>query len=160
MPNHEIGETEAEEELTAEYRQLLLSTKVWTQAIRRLEGERARLLDAVDAAQPDLRSSIELRLLKIDHEIAVYEICMDRVHERAELCEGVESPLVSERRERFYRLMRGLAKAGNDRAGLKHRDAYIGCVEGEEGWSPERWAAEMEAVTLDARKQLVAAIGA
>ena len=165
MPNteaaeFEVAETESMEKLSAEYRQFLLSRKVWTQAIHRLETERTRLLERVDVSQPDLRNRDWLRLLQIEHEVAMYEICLDRVHERAELCEGVESPEIAERRERFYRLMRGLAKAGNDRAGMKHRDAYIGCVEGEQGWSPERWASEMEAVALEARKQLVAAIAA
>ena len=146
------------EELTAEFREFLLSRKVWTQALRRLDGERKRLLQVVDVAKPKPQSSVWIRLMQIEHETAMYEICLDRAHERAELIEGIETPQVSERRERFYRLMRGLAKAGNERAEMGGWEPTIGVTEGHEGWTPDRWVAGMQTVASEARKLLVATI--
>ena len=146
------------EELTAEFREFLLARKVWTQALQRLDKERKRLLKAVDAGKTDTKSTLWIRLMQIEHETAMYEICLDRAHERAELIEGIETPEVVQRRERFYRLMRGLAKAGNERADMGTRELPIGCVEGQEGWTPDHWVAGMQSVASEARKLLVATI--
>ena len=75
---------EPRQEASPELRDLLLSRKVWTQAIERLGREKGRLTEVAEVAEPEASNRVRLRLAQIDHETAMYEICIDRVQERAE----------------------------------------------------------------------------
>ena len=101
----------------SEAENLALYRKVWRKTIDRLRQERLKLLAVVRGGNDPERKST-LRLMQIAHEMEMFEMCIDRANERLELLEGRVDPEREVQRERYLRLMAGLAKASNDAADL------------------------------------------
>jgi hypothetical protein len=128
----------------SEAENLQLYRKVWRQTIQRLRQERLKLL-AVVRGGADLERSSTLRLMQIAHELEMFEMCIDRANERLEMLEGRVDPEHEVQRERYLRLMAGLAKASNDAADLGiSRDYFdIGGEKVTESDWQDRWENEL-----------------
>jgi hypothetical protein len=123
---------------------LELYRKVWRQALLRLRQERLRLL-AVVRGGGDTERKATLRLMQIAHELEMFEMCIDRANERLEMLEGRVDPEREVQRERYLRLMAGLAKASNDAADLGlSRDYFdFSGEEVDENGLRDRWECEL-----------------
>jgi len=123
---------------------LELYRKVWRLTILRLRQERLKLLALVrGGADPERK--VTLRLMQIAHEMEMFEMCIDRANERLELLEDRVDPEREVQRERYLRLMAGLAKASNDAADLGiSRDYFDFGGQKQEGneWE-DRWESEL-----------------
>ena len=130
--------------VNTEAEKLELYRKVWRQAILRLRQERLKLL-AVVRGGADTDRQATLRLMQIAHELEMFEMCIDRANERLELLEGRLNPEHEVQRERYLRLMAGLAKASNDAADLGlSRDYFDFGGEGvDENGIRDRWESEL-----------------
>ena len=128
----------------SETENLGLYRKVWRQTIERLRQERLKLL-AVVRVETDPERKVVLRLMQVAHELEMFEMCIDRANERLELLEGRVDAEHEVQRERYLRLMAGLAKASNDAADLGISRDYFdfgGQKEEEHAWG-ERWESEL-----------------
>jgi len=128
----------------SEAENLQLYRKVWRQTIQRLRQERLKLLIIVRGGS-DLERKATLRLMQIAHEVEMYEMCIDRANERLEVLEGRTDPEREVQRERYLRLMAGLAKASNDAADLGISRDYLdlgGATQEESPWE-DRWESEL-----------------
>lgn len=123
---------------------LELYRKVWRQAIERLRHERLKQLVVVRTGT-DHESKAKLRLMQIAHELEMFEMCIDRANERLEILEGHVDPEREVQRERYLRLMAGLAKASNDAADLGiSRDYFdFGSQALEDASFGEQWESEL-----------------
>jgi hypothetical protein len=125
---------------------LQLYRKVWRQALLRLRQERLKLL-AVVRSGADTERKATLRLMQIAHELEMFEMCIDRANERLELLEGRVDPEREVQRERYLRLMAGLAKASNDAADLGLSRNYFDfggeTAEVDENGLRDRWESEL-----------------
>jgi hypothetical protein len=138
---------------------LELYRKVWRQTILRLRQERLKLL-AVVRAGADPERKITLRLMQIAHEMEMFEMCIDRANERLEALEGRVDPEREVQRERYLRLMAGLAKASNDAADLGiGRDYFdFGSQKQEDDEWEDRWESELGNIASDELRSLAGTI--
>ncbi len=128
----------------SEAENLGLYRKVWRQTIQRLRQERLRLLTDLRSG-PDPERKATLRLMQIAHELEMFEMCIDRANERLEVLEGRVDPEREVQRERYLRLMAGLAKASNDAADLGISRDYLdigGAKQADHEWD-YRWESEL-----------------
>jgi hypothetical protein len=128
----------------SEAENLELYRKVWRQTIQRLRQERLKLLIVVRGGDDHERRAT-LRLMQIAHEMEMFEMCIDRANERLELLEGRTDPEREVQRERYLRLMAGLAKASNDAADLGISRDYFdigGEKQTESEWG-DQWENEL-----------------
>jgi len=127
-----------------EVENLELYRKVWRQTILRLRQERLKLLVEVrNGSDPERK--VTLRLMQIAHEMEMFEMCIDRANERLEILQGRMDPEREVQRERYLRLMAGLAKASNDAADLGiSRDYFDFGGQKQQGdeWE-DRWESEL-----------------
>jgi len=127
-----------------EVENLELYRKVWRQTILRLRQERLKLLVEVrNGSDPERK--VTLRLMQIAHEMEMFEMCIDRANERLEILQGRMDPEREVQRERYLRLMAGLAKASNDAADLGISRDYFdfgGQKQQGEEWE-DRWESEL-----------------
>ena len=127
-----------------EVENLELYRKVWRQTILRLRQERLKLLVEVrNGSDPERK--VTLRLMQIAHEMEMFEMCIDRANERLEILQGRMDPEREVQRERYLRLMAGLAKASNDAADLGiSRDYFDFGGQKQQGdeWE-DRWEYEL-----------------
>jgi len=125
---------------------LELYRKVWRQALLRLRQERLKLL-AVVRSGADTQRKATLRLMQVAHELEMFEMCIDRANERLEALEGRVDPEHEVQRERYLRLMAGLAKASNDAADLGLSRDYFDfggeAAEIDENGLRDRWESEL-----------------
>jgi hypothetical protein len=128
----------------SEAENLELYRKVWRQTIQRLRQERLKLLLVVRGGSDPERKAA-LRLMQIAHELEMFEMCIDRANERLEVLQGRVDPEREVQRERYLRLMAGLAKASNDAADLGISRDYFGfggVKENENEWG-DQWESEL-----------------
>jgi len=128
----------------SEAENLHLYRKVWRQTIQRLRQERLKLLaDLRGGYDPERKAT--LRLMQIAHELEMFEMCIDRANERLEILEGRLDPEREVQRERYLRLMAGLAKASNDAADLGISRDYFGFGGEKENVSEwgDQWESEL-----------------
>ena len=143
----------------SEAESLALYRKVWRQAILRLRQERLKLLALVRGGN-DLERRSTLRLMQIAHELEMFEMCIDRANERLEILEGRVDPEREVQRERYLRLMAGLAKASNDAADLGLSRDYFdfgGTREEVEG-SRDGWESELGSMAANELRSLAGTI--
>jgi hypothetical protein len=133
-----------------------LFCRTWEQAIVRLRRERTALLASLRPHSGIKDHVAEYRLLKIDTEVTLYELCIDRVREQAEWRQGEPSPLREQQRERFYHLMASLAKAEIDRDDNALQVDFVS-REGSENdsWSSQRWVTELETAATETLQKIV-----
>ena len=129
-----------------EVENLELYRKVWRQTILRLRQERLKLLVEVrNGSDPERK--VTLRLMQIAHEMEMFEMCIDRANERLEILQGRMDPEREVQRERYLRLMAGLAKASNDAADLGLSRNYFDfggeTAEVDENGLRDRWESEL-----------------
>ena len=138
---------------------LQLYRKVWRQALLRLRQERLKLL-AVVRSGADTERKATLRLMQIAHELEMFEMCIDRANERLELLEGRVDPEREVQRERYLRLMAGLAKASNDAADLGiSRDYFdFGSQKQEDDEWEDRWESELGNIAANELRSLAGTI--
>lgn len=144
----------------SEAENLDLYRKVWRQTIQRLRQERLKLLAEVRNGN-DPERKVTLRLTQIAHEMEIFEMCIDRANERLEiLLEGQSNPEREVQRERYLRLMAGLAKASNDAADLGIvRDYFdIGGQKQEERDWENRWENELGNIAASELRSLAGTI--
>jgi hypothetical protein len=128
----------------SEAENLQLYRKVWRQTIQRLRQERLTLLVVVRGGE-DRERKATLRLMQVAHEMEMFEMCIDRANERLEVLEGRTDPEREVQRERYLRLMAGLAKASNDAADLGISRDYFdigGEKQTENEWG-DQWENEL-----------------
>jgi len=134
---------------------LELYRKVWRQTILRLRQERLNLLFLVrGGADPERKMT--LRLMQIAHEMEMFEMCIDRANERLEVLEGRVDPEREVQRERYLRLMAGLAKASNDAADMGiSRDYFdvVGAMNEESEWT-DHWESDLGNMASKERRAL------
>ena len=86
-------------------------------------------------------------LMQIAHEMEMFEMCIDRANERLEILQGRMDPEREVQRERYLRLMAGLAKASNDAADLGLSRNYFDfggeTAEVDENGLRDRWESEL-----------------
>ena len=128
----------------SEAENLQLYRNVWRLTIQRLRQERLKLL-VILRGDSDPERKATLRLMQIAHEMEMFETCIDRANERLELLEGRVDPEREVQRERYLRLMAGLAKASNDAADLGISRDYFdigGEKQAENEWG-DQWESEL-----------------
>jgi hypothetical protein len=126
----------------SEVENLELYRKVWRQTIQRLRQERLKLLaDLRGGSDPERK--IMFRLMQIAHELEMFELCIDRANERLEILQGRMDPEREVQRERYLRLMAGLAKASNDAADLGISRDYFGFGGEKETENDWQWESEL-----------------
>ena len=139
----------------SEAENLELYRKVWRQTILRLRQERIKQL-AVLRSGHDPERKATLRLMQIAHELEMFELCIDRANERLEILEGRVDPERAVQRERYLRLMAGLAKASNDAADLGFGRDYFdigGEKAGAREWD-DQWESELGSIAASELRSL------
>ena len=121
-----------------------LFVHTWQEAIDRLNHEKTSLLKELPEHGDEARQKSQLRLLAIEYEVEIYEMCIDRAHERHEIKNGWPSEHRETVRSRFYHLMGSLAKAENDLSNHVQRAEFVGDISEDQNWSPNRWVDELQ----------------
>jgi hypothetical protein len=132
-----------------------LVCKTFQSALTRLRKERVELIRQVVAQQSDPKYVAARRQLVVEHEIAIYELCIDRALEHEEYLNARPVERRMQQRERFYRLMASLASAENQDSDGAQRIEFISGADENAAWDSHRWVDELHEAAKHARQDLI-----